>query len=170
MTKQQTPPLIGGKTIDEWDADWTALKGGLRERHHHLDGLLGLYRLTLKGQDMAIGTGIDIRQGLPKRLYDFHRPSPSGRNHHMGRLIYEHRDQLEVQVLITGEGRQAQRLARQLRAAMLERHKPAWNVPVRAKASLPKRDKAKAEKVPRRPSPRRQPGEAAAGQPTGALF
>ncbi len=128
MTKHQIPPLIGGKTIEAWDTEWDARKGGLRQRHHELDGLLGLCRLTLNGQDMFIGTGIDIRQGIPKRLYDFHRPSPSGRNHHMGRLIYEHRDQLEVQVLITGEGRQAQRIARQLRAAMLERHKPLWNV------------------------------------------
>lgn len=159
MTKQSTTPLIDDKTIDAWDTEWKPLKGGLRERHH-LDGLLGLYRLTLKGQDVAIGTGIDIRQGLPKRLYDFHRPSPSGRNHHMGQLIYQHRDQLEVQVLITGEGRQAQRLARLLRPLLLERHRPAWNVPVRAKA--------KAGKEPRNPSPR--PATRAAAQATGALL
>ena len=128
MTKNQTSPKIGDSTIDEWDADWVALKGGLRERHHQLDGLLGLYRLTLNGRDVAIGTGIDIRQGMPKRLYDFHRPSRSGRDHHAGRLIYEHRDQLEVQVLITGDGRQAQRIAGQLKAAMLERHKPVWSI------------------------------------------
>lgn len=168
MTKHETPPLIGGKTIDDWDAEWTALKGGLRERHHHLDGLLGLYRLTLKGQDVAIGTGIDIRQGLPKRLYDFHRRSPSGRNHHMGRLIYEHRDQLEVQVLITGEGRQAQRLARLLRPHLLVRHRPAWNVPVRAKASPATRGKAKPGKEPRNPSSRLVPPKAV--QATGALL
>lgn len=128
MTKQSTTPLIDDKTIDAWDAEWKPLQGGLRQRHLEFEGLLGLYRFTLNGQDMAIGTGIDIRQGLPKRLYDFHRRSPSGRNHHMGRLVYDHRDRLEVQVLITGEGRQAQRIARQLRAAMLERHKPLWNV------------------------------------------
>jgi hypothetical protein len=127
MTKHQTPATIRDSNIDEGDADWVALKGGLRQRHHELDGLLGLYRLTLNGQDMAIGTGIDIKQGIPKRLYDFHRPSSSGRNHHAGQLIFQHRDQLEVQVLITGTDRQGQRIARQLKTVMLERLKPAWN-------------------------------------------
>lgn len=166
MTKQQTPPLIGGKTIDAWDAEWDALKGGLRERHHALDGLLGLYRLTLNGQDVAIGRGIDIRQGIPKRLYDFTRRSWSGRNHHMGRLIYEHRDQLELQVLIVGVGQEAQQIARQLSKAMIERHEPSWNVPRRAKASPPMSGKAKAQ--PRVPSPRALPREAV--QATGALL
>lgn len=142
MTKDQPSPKIGDSTIDEWDNEWVALKGGLRQRHHDLDGLLGLYRLILNGQDVAIGTGIDIRQGIPKRLYDFHRPSPSGRNHHAGQLIYQYRDQLEIQVLITGTDRQAQRIARQLKADMLERHKPAWNI-VRAPRPSAK-DKARA--------------------------
>lgn len=168
MTKHQMPATVGGKTIDEWETEWVALRGGLRERHHQLDGLLGLLRLTLSGRDMFIGSGIDIRQGIPKRLYDFHRPSPSGRNHHAGQLIYEHRDQLEVQVLMTGEGRQAQRLARQLRPLMLERHEPVWNVPRRAKAATPAPAKVKAAKESHSPSPRAMPAEAV--QATGALL
>ena len=135
MTKHQMSPKIGDSTIDDWEVEWTHLNGGLRQRHHELDGLLGLFRLTLNGQDVFIGTGIDIKDGIPKRLYDFHRPSKSGRDHHAGRLIYEHRDKLEVQVLITGTDREAQRIARQLKSAMVERHRPAWNspVPVRTK-------------------------------------
>lgn len=136
MTIHQPSPQIGDFIIDEWDTEWVALKGGLRQRHHDLDGLLGLYRLTLNGRDMAIGTGIDIRQGIPKRLYDFHRPSQSGRDYHCGQLIYRYRDQLEVQVLITGIDREAQRIARQLKAVMLERHRPAWNVPVPVRAKM----------------------------------
>lgn len=128
MTKHQTPATVGDKAIDEWDAEWDAHKGGLRERHHQLDGLLGLYRLTLNGETVAIGTGTDIKQGIPKRLYDFHRRSPSGRNHHAGQLIYQYRDQLEVQVLIVGVGREAQRIARQLKPLMVGRHRPVWNV------------------------------------------
>ena len=142
MTKHQTSPMIGDSTIDDWEVEWTHLNGGLRQRHHELDGLLGLFRLTLNGQDVFIGTGIDIKDGLPKRLYDFHRQSDSGRDHHAGRLIYQHRDQVEVQVLITGTDREAQRIARQLKRAMVERHRPAWNapVPVRAKkATKPSR-------------------------------
>ena len=138
MRKHQPSPKIGDSTIDEWDTDWSHLKGGLRQRHHDLDGLLGLYRFTLNGQDVFIGTGIDIKDGIPKRLYDFYRPSDSGRDHHAGQLIYRHRDQLEVQVLIVGTDREAQRIARQLRKAMVERHRPAWNapVPVRTKKAV----------------------------------
>lgn len=153
MTKHQPSPKIGDSNIDEWEAEWVALKGGLRQRHHELDGLLGLYRLTLNGQDVAIGTGIDIRQGIPKRLYDFHRPSPSGRNHHCGQLIHQHRDQLEVQVLITGTDRDAQRIARQLKAVMLERHKPAWNVPVAVRAKTAAKPRRQARTHPRKPTP-----------------
>lgn len=127
-------------------------------RHHELDGLLGLFRLTRNGQDVFIGTGIDIKDGLPKRLYDFHRQSDSGRDYHAGRLIYEHRDQLEVQVLITGTDREAQRIARQLKRAMVERHRPAWNTPAPVRAK-------RAAKPPRKPSPRPATSAASAISP-----
>lgn len=147
MTKLQMSPKIGDSTIDDWEVEWTHLNGGLRQRHYEFDGLLGLFRLTLNGQNVFIGTGIDIKDGLPKRLYDFHRPSDSGRDHHAGRLIYEHRDQLEVQLLITGTDREAQRISRQLKKVMVERHRPAWNAPVPVRAK-------EATKPPHKPSPR----------------
>jgi hypothetical protein len=153
--------MIGNSSIDEWDVEWTHLKGGLRQRHHELDGLLGLYRLTLNGQDVAIGTGIDIRQGIPKRLYDFHRRSPSGRNHHAGQLIYEHRDQLEVQVLITGTDREAQRIARQLKNAMLERHIPAWSIVRSPRPSAKGKAQAGPKKSARRATETSAPPQAA---------
>lgn len=53
---------------------------------------------------MAVGVGTDRDGGLAKRLSDFRRPSPSGRNHHAGELINENLNLLEVEVLITGTG------------------------------------------------------------------
>lgn len=127
MTKGQ-PLMIDGKTIDEWDSMWVTIDGGLKRRQPQLAGEIGLYRCLLDNKVAALGTAIDIKDGMTKRLFDFIRPSNSGRNHHASQLIFKHRDQLVVQVLPTGSGRQAQWFARQLKPAMMARHKPIWNL------------------------------------------
>lgn len=120
--------LYGLLTLEEWDRDWKRVPGGLRVHHSFLRDKVGLYRLTLNGRIVAIGTGTDKRGGLAKRLSDFRRLSPSGRNHHAGRLIFEHLNQLEVEVLITG-GRYDPETGRQLKTPMIRRHTPLWTAP-----------------------------------------
>jgi len=107
---------------------WVKVPGGLTRHNSHLRASVGLYRLVLKGRTVAIGTGTDKGGGLAKRLSDFRRSSPSGRNHHAGRLIHEHLHALEVEVLVTG-GRYEPQAARRLRKPMIARHQPAWTVP-----------------------------------------
>ena len=65
----------------------------------------------------------------PKRLSDFRRPSPSGRCHHAGLLIFEHLDELEVDVLVVPDGPETRRIGRKLKAPVVRLHRPAWNVP-----------------------------------------
>jgi hypothetical protein len=128
MTNIQ-PLLIGGKTIETWERLWREVDGGLKHHQRQLRYKVGLYRFTLKGQIMAIGVGTERVAGLAKRLSDFRRPGKSGRSHHAGELIYENRDRLEVEVLVTGSDLHAQDIAKKLKAAMLELHRPAWSHP-----------------------------------------
>ena len=127
MKKVQSP-LIGGQFIQEWDGNWIKVPGGLMHHQSYLRDSVGLYRLRLNCRIVALGTGTDKKGGLAKRLSDFRRPSPSGRDHHAGRLIYDHLDQLDVEVLITGKRHQPE-TARQLKWPMILRHRPAWTAP-----------------------------------------
>jgi hypothetical protein len=128
MTNIQ-PPLIGGKAIEDWDRLWADVDGGLKDYQPKLRRQVGLYRVTCKGQVMAVGMGTDRDGGLAKRLSDFRRPSPSGRNHHAGELINENLNLLEVEVLITGAGSDshARKIGRQLKRPMIRMHQPVWS-------------------------------------------
>jgi len=125
---ENPPPVIGGKTIEEWEGRWIQVPLGLLRHQPHLREVVGLYRYKLNGQVVALGTGTDSKGGIAKRLSDFIRSGWSGRDHHAGQLIYAHRHQLVVEVLIAGSGPQAQAIARQLRDPMVELHSPPWNV------------------------------------------
>ncbi len=70
--KNVQPPLIAGRTIQDWDKLWVDVDGGLKCYHPALRHKVGLYRILLNGQVVAIGTGTDKSGGLAKRLSDFH--------------------------------------------------------------------------------------------------
>lgn len=123
------PPLIGGRAIEDWDQSWVIVVGGLRYYQPELRYKAGLYRVSCKGQIMVIGAGAERVGGLAKRLSDFRRHSPSGRNHHAGELINANLDRLDVEVLITGTDGRARESAKQLKTPMLRLHRPVWSAP-----------------------------------------
>jgi len=121
---------IGGKPLAEWDAEWTALEGGLRVPHPELRGKIGLFRTVLDNTVTYLGCATEAKgRGLRKRLADFVRPSDNGRRHHAGKLIHKHRQQIRVEVLVVGEDYRASILALQLKNAFLAQDRPVWNVP-----------------------------------------
>jgi hypothetical protein len=120
--------VIDGRPVADWDKQWVRLEGGLRRSQRHLRGDAGLYRFSINGEVTAIGTGTDKKGGLAKRLADFHRPSPSGRNHYAGDLTFQNRTEITVEVLVVGRSYRAREVARQLRDPMVALHKPAWTV------------------------------------------
>ena len=151
-------PQIDGKTLEEWNLQWVRVPNGLRQHQAQLTEEVGLYRYLLDGQTMALGAGTDSKGGIAKRLSDMIRPSWSGRDHHAGQLVYAHRDQLTVEVLLTGAGRQAQAIARRLRGPMITLHQPVWNVP---NPAAPSQRDARMEGVmsaPHHSTPRRRSG------------
>lgn len=121
-------PLYGEKTLPEWDRLWVRVPNGLKDYQPKLRHRLGLIRATLNGRVMYIGTGVDRDGGIAKRLSDFIRDSPSGRNHYAGQMIYENRDILQIDVIYTGKGFNGQNLAEALKAPMIRHHRPEWNV------------------------------------------
>lgn len=108
MTKNKAK--VGGKTIEQWEGEWVRVTGGFNAPATDLRQSVGLYRAVLRG--------------LAKRIADFTRPSPSGREHHGGEYIHDHLDDLELEVLVTGSDKQAAQTAKALKEHVLALHSP----------------------------------------------
>jgi hypothetical protein len=122
-------PLIAGKTLDEWRSEWHPVEGGLLQSHAELQGLLGIFRVSHNGAPVYIGCARELGKGFKKRFYDLVRKGDSGRNHHGGILIHEHRHEVDLEVIVTGINRTARKTASKLKNAFLSEHRPLWNVP-----------------------------------------
>jgi hypothetical protein len=121
--------LIAGKTLTDWSGEWRHLPGGLRHVHIDLSTSVGVYRVLHLGAVVYLGCATEHGNGgLMKRLRDFTRRSASARSHHAGGLIYEHRDEVEIEVLVTGDDAAAALIAKQLKTRFLKRKLPDWNV------------------------------------------
>ena len=122
-------PKFGGKTLLEWDAKWLQIDGGFTILHSQLRHNVGLFQARLSGVIMYIGKAVEKDNGgLRKRLSDFRRPSPSGREHYGAMRIYDNLEELELYVLPTGSDQKAVELVELLKPAMIVHHSPPWNM------------------------------------------
>lgn len=86
----------------------------------------GLFRVHLDGEIMFIGRAAAEDSGLKTRLDSYRRRKGSGRNHYAGRMIYEHRAEIEMQIATLDlPPFEINRLADCLIADL----QPRWNVP-----------------------------------------
>ncbi|MFA4950040.1 hypothetical protein [Brevundimonas sp.] len=145
--KNDEPPPIDDLALSEREAQWRKVPGGLRLAQRNLRDQIGLYRIRYRGEVAVVGVATDKKGGLAKRFSDFTRPSPSGRNHHAGRLIYEHRNEVELEVLITGDRHSSPDDAKRLKAPMIELHKPIWTAPARSPATFERRPKSRTKAI-----------------------
>jgi len=125
------PPANPGRfrlTLEDWNCRWVRVPGGLTTSHRALGSKVGLFRLSLDGQIMVVGTGTDKSDGLAKRFSDYRRAGDSSRRHYAGQLVHEHLDRLELEVLITGSDWQARETARKLKGPMIGFLQPLWTV------------------------------------------
>lgn len=121
---------IAGKALSEWMQEWHRVEGGLYTQEPELPFLIGVYRFILSGEVVYLGRATEFTNGgFTKRFRDFTRKGAGGRNHHAGQLAYEHRRQLEVEVIVTGIDQAAAWTAKRLKRALLARELPRWNVP-----------------------------------------
>lgn len=102
--------------------------GGLFHRQTHLNHKVGLYRVKWNADIMAIGVGTQRKGGMAAKLSAFSQSGDGSRKYHAGRKIREHREILDVEVLITGEDETARQIARDLKAPIMRLRKPDWSV------------------------------------------
>lgn len=148
MTKNELR-LYDEKTLETWNQGWVRVEGGLESHQPQLAHVFGLYRYTLDGRDMVLGTGTDQGGGLAKRPSDFIRPSNSGRNYPNGEWIHDNRRDLTLWVLITGSDETAMKTARRLKWPMIKLRRPERQVPpLFPKATVKKQPKPYRGPVP----------------------
>lgn len=109
-----------------WDQKWFKVEGGLTVHQTTLNRVVGVYRFTYRGKVAVIGIATAKKGGLAKRLSDFRRDSDNARRTYAGRLSYQHRAQIVVEVLMTGDDQDARVTASLLKDWMIQRYKPLW--------------------------------------------
>ncbi|MCK8457896.1 hypothetical protein [Sphingomonas faeni] len=127
----ETEPLIAGKSLATWDKKWVDLPGGFAASHRSLRGMAGLFRAVENGETVVIGKGAGrLENRLYGRLGDLRREGDSGRRYESGRFIHANMDRLKLEVLVTGDDREACATALELLRPMLILHRPRENAPV----------------------------------------
>lgn len=106
-------PQLDWITIDHWQT--AGLVGFNRP---------GLFRFLWNGDTMFMGYATSSKPGLYGRIRAHQRGGTSGQK--AGQMIYEHRALLELQVAYLDL---PEREIRDLCRALIERDRPAWNVP-----------------------------------------
>lgn len=127
---KRVPALkVSKKAATREELAWVPLKEGLGGDHAALAGKVGLFRFKLAGRVVYLGCATELNgRGLRKRLRDIYCRGGTYRNHHAGRMAYQHREDIEIEVLVTGSDYRAGAKARELRRQMLEDIRPIWNV------------------------------------------
>jgi len=125
------PYAIGGRTLDEWEQEWRGL-GILNNLNlTPYNRYVGVYRAWLNNRIIYIGRAIEWNNGgFRKRLSDYTRDSDSARKHKSGQKMYEYRDQLNMEIIITGSDEESTKVAGQLEARLIAKYQPAWNVKI----------------------------------------
>lgn len=89
---------------------------------------IGLYRHKVSGRIMYIGRAIEYNNGgFRKRLSDYRRNSDSARKHTSGRIINQHLDEIETDILIVGDGADDVEQVKKLEKEYIARYNPEWN-------------------------------------------
>lgn len=120
--------LIEGRSLSAWNKSWEHLPCGLRQRHPDLQYLVGVFQVRLGGIPMYVGCATEFANGgIDKRLGDFTRPASGGRDHYAGELIHQHRDEVEIYLIVTGIDETAAWTAKRVKHAMLKAERLPWN-------------------------------------------
>lgn len=120
--------LIAGRTVAEWDKLWRLVPDWRTANTAELQRGRGIVRFSLRGEIVAIVRASDNMRGFVKKFSDYVRPSPSSRDHPMGRRIFENRHDLTAEIIVTGESKDMERVNIALKEAMVELYPPVWLV------------------------------------------
>ncbi len=124
----KTERKIGEKTLREWESSWEHLGTLSSASLSHLSRSVGLYRAKLRGKVVYIGRAVEYSNGgLRKRLSDYRRKSDSARKHKSGQLMNRYKEELDIDVLITGSDSEAAAVAKKLEQYFIRVYSPEWN-------------------------------------------
>ena len=119
---------IGGKTVQQWDREWRSIGTLASLSLTPYNKSVGLYRAKLGGRVVYIGRAIEWNNGgFRKRLSDYTRDSSSARKHVSGQKMYEHRNELTIDLLIVGTDAEAAQVTAKLEGVMVGKYNPEWN-------------------------------------------
>ncbi|MBP1154500.1 MULTISPECIES: hypothetical protein [unclassified Paenibacillus] len=126
--EQNRSRTIQGKTVDQWDYEWRSIGTLAQIELTPYNTSVGLYRARLHGKVVYIGRAVEWNNGgFRKRLSDYRRDSDSARTHGSGQKMHAHRDQLSIELLITGSDERAAEIAKALEPLMVGKYRPEWN-------------------------------------------
>lgn len=89
---------------------------------------IGVYRANLNGNIVYIGKATEFRNGgFRKRLRDYTRRSISARNYPAGRLMYTHRDDIEIDIWIFPSAASSIPRINIIEQQLIDQVRPEWN-------------------------------------------
>lgn len=90
---------------------------------------IGLYRAILDEEIVYIGKATELHNGgFCKRLRDYTRNSDSSRDYPTGRMMFQHKDKLQIEILIFERKDELVPDINALEKQLIKQHKPKWNV------------------------------------------
>lgn len=106
------------------DKDWKEGKISIS----YLNKSIGLYKATLNNDVVYIGKATEWGNGgLTKRLRDYVRNSDSGRKCLSGQMMFNNKDNIQIQVLIVGDGEDSVNTTECLEKLFIKEYNPKWN-------------------------------------------
>ena len=120
--------LIAGKSLREWNDCWKPVTGGFKPKHPELRPYVGLARAVLNGQIVYIFRGTEhSKGGIEKSLQRIRGIEQTGNATSGPKAIRNQIDELELEVLLVGENKEAGEATKQLKRAMIKHLDPEWN-------------------------------------------
>lgn len=89
---------------------------------------IGIYRAILNGEMVYIGKATELNNGgIRKRLRDYTRTSDSARNYPAGALMYQHRNEIQIEIVIFKRTLDNIADIDALELELIRELKPKWN-------------------------------------------
>jgi len=89
---------------------------------------IGVYRATLNGKVVYIGKATELNNGgFRKRLRDYTRSSSSARSYPAGELMYKHRNEIQIEIIVFDDNLKAIVDIEALEIKLIREEIPIWN-------------------------------------------
>ncbi|NLM05992.1 MAG: hypothetical protein GX219_03620 [Tissierellia bacterium] len=115
----------GGRTLPEWERDWEEMGYLKFLTMSQIGDTSGLFRLTLNGKVVYIGSSFErLKGGLRQSLSSFRRSSRKG---NLEKISKEDFNKCKVEILDLGNSTESESLVTILENRFKEKYNPIWN-------------------------------------------